>query len=54
MKQIADYIVEEGSISTSELNSFDTDLWRKAMKSFGAPALAQEIVTLSKFILKAA
>ena len=54
MKQIADYIVEEGSISTNELNSFDTDLWRRAMKSFGAPALAQEIITLSKFILKAA
>ena len=54
MKQIADYIVEEGSITTNELNSFDTDLWRRAMKSFGAPALAQEIITLSKFILKAA
>lgn len=54
MKQIADYIVEEGSISTTELNSFDTDLWRRAMKSFGAPALVQEIITLSKFILKAA
>ena len=54
MKQIADYIVEEGSISTNELNSFDTDLWRRAMKSFGAPGLAQEIITLSKFILKAA
>lgn len=54
MKQIADYIVEEGSISTNELNSFDTDLWRRAMKSFGAPGLVQEIITLSKFILKAA
>ena len=54
MKQIADYIVEEGSISTNQLNSFDTDLWRRAMKSFGVPALAQEIITLSKFILKAA
>lgn len=54
MKQIADYIVEEGSISTNELNSFDTDLWRRAMKSFGAPTLAQEIITLSKFMLKAA
>ena len=54
MKQIADYIVQEGSINTTELNSFDTDLWRRAMKSFGAPVLAQEIITLSKFILKAA
>ena len=54
MKQIADYIIEEGSISTTELNSYDTDLWRRAVKSFGVPALTQEIIKLSKFILKAA
>ena len=54
MKQIADYIIEEGSISTTELNSYDTDLWRRAVKSFGIPALTQEIIKLSKFILKAA
>lgn len=54
MKQIADYIIEEGSISTNELNSYDTDLWRRAVKSFGIPALTQEIIKLSKFILKAA
>ena len=54
MKQIANYIIEEGSISTTELNSYDTDLWRRAVKSFGVPALTQEIIKLSKFILKAA
>lgn len=54
MKQIADYIIEEGSISTTELNSYDTDLWRRAVKSFGVSVLTQEIITLSKFILKAA
>ena len=54
MKQIADYIIEEGSISTTELNTYDTDLWRRAVKSFGVPALTQEIIKLSKFILKAA
>ncbi len=54
MKQIADYIIKEGAISTTELNSSDTDLWRRAVKSFGIPALTQEIITLSKFILKAA
>lgn len=54
MKQIADYIIEEGSISTTELNSYDTDLWRRAVKNFGIPALTQEIIKLSKFILKAA
>lgn len=54
MKQIADYIINEGAISITELNSVDTDLWRKAIKSFGAPALTAEIIELSKFILKAA
>ena len=54
MKAIADYIINEGSISVTELNSIDTDLWRKAVKSFGIPALTAEMVDLSKFILKAA
>lgn len=54
MKQIADYIINEGSISVMELNSIDTDLWRKAVTSFGVPALTAEIIELSKFILKAA
>jgi len=54
MKQIADYIIEQGTISVGEINSVDPDLWRKAVISFGAPALAVEIIELSKFILKAA
>ena len=54
MKQIADYIIEEGAISIKELNTFDTDLWRKGIKNFGAPVLSEEIITLAKFILKAA
>lgn len=54
MKQIADYIIEEGAISIKELNAFDTDLWRKGIKKFGAPVLSEEIITLAKFILKAA
>lgn len=54
MKQIADYIIEEGAISINELNAFDTDLWRKGIKNFGAPVLSEEIITLAKFILKAA
>lgn len=54
MKAIADYIINEGSISVTELNSIDTDLWRKAVKSFGIPALTAEMIDLSKFILKAA
>ena len=54
MKQIADYIIEEGAISIKELNAFDTDLWRKGIKNFSAPVLSEEIITLAKFILKAA
>ena len=54
MKQIADYIIEEGAISIKELNAFDTDLWLKGIKNIGTPALSEEIITLAKFILKAA
>ena len=54
MKQIADYIVSEGSLNVMELNSVDTDLWRKAIKNFGAPVLAAEMQTLSKFVLRVA
>ncbi len=54
MRHIAEYIIDEGSISANELNAFDTDLWRKAVANFGVSALAAEIIELSKFILKAA
>lgn len=54
MKQIADYIIEEGSLSVAELNAINTDLWRKAVTSFGVPTLTAEIIELSKFILRAA
>ena len=54
MRQIADYIINDGYIDTKELNAVDTDLWRKAITNFGAPALAAEMIELSKFILKAA
>lgn len=54
MRQIADYIINDGYIDSMELNAVDTDLWRKAITSFGAPVLTAEIIELSKFILKAA
>lgn len=55
MKQIADYVINEGYINAGELNEFDTDLWRKAIKSFGdAKVLNTEIETLSKFLLRVA
>ena len=54
MQQIAEYIINDGAISVLELNETDTELWKKAVKSFGGKTLASEIQTLSKFILKVA
>lgn len=54
MQQIAEYIINDGAITVMELNEADTELWKRAVKSFGGAALASEIQTLSKFILKVA
>ena len=56
MRQIAVYIVNEGAFSLPELNSFDTDLWRKGITEFknNPKLLSSEIQQLSKFILKVA
>ena len=56
MRQIAVYVVNEGAFSLSELNSFDTDLWRRGITGFGnnAKVLSVEIHQLSRFILKVA
>lgn len=54
MQQIAEYIINDGAITVMELNETDTELWKKAVKSFGGKSLASEIQTLSKFILKVA
>ena len=54
MQQIADYIINDGAISVMDLNETDTELWKRAVKSFGGTTLASEIQTLSKFILKVA
>lgn len=54
MKQIAEYIINDGAISAMELNETDTELWKRAVKSFGGVTLASEIQTLAKFILKVA
>lgn len=54
MRQIAEYIINDGAITVMELNETDTELWKKAVKSFGGKILASEIQTLSKFILKVA
>ena len=54
MKKIAEYIVEEGAINTTELNTIDTDLWRDGIRVFGTVKFNSEIQMLSKYILGAA
>lgn len=54
MQQIAEYVINDGAITVMELNETDTELWKKAVKSFGGKTLSSEIQTLSKFMLKVA
>jgi len=54
MKQIADYIIEGGAITSAELNQTNTDLWRKAVTAIGGKELDYEMQVLTKFILKVA
>lgn len=54
MRQIAQYVINEGAISAPELNTVNADLWRKGIISFTAPGLETEMQTLAKFILRTA
>lgn len=55
MRQIAEFIVNDGAISAAELNEIDTDLWRQGIRAFGKPVnFADEMTALSKILLKAA
>ena len=54
MRQIALYIIEDGALSSNELNSVDTDLWRKGVQCMTIPSLDNEMQILSKFLLKVA
>ena len=54
MRQIAAYVINDGAISVMELNEIDTDLWRRGVISLTAPALAEEMQTMARFLLKAA
>ena len=40
MQQIAEYIINDGAITVMELNETDTELWKRAVKSFGGATLA--------------
>ena len=54
MRQIAEFVINDGAISVKELNEIDTDLWRKGVMSFGGKVLADEMQALSRFLLKVA
>ena len=54
MRQVAEFVINDGAISVKELNEIDTDLWRKGITSFGAKLLADEMQALSRFLLKVA
>ena len=54
MKQVAEFVINDGAISVKELNEIDTDLWRKGVTSFGGKVLAEEMQALSRLLLKVA
>ena len=54
MRQIAEFVINDGAISVNELNEIDTDLWRKGVTVFGSETLAEEMQALSKILLKVA
>ena len=54
MRQIAEYVINDGAISVEELNEIDTDLWRRGVMSLTVPGLAEEMQSLAKFLLKSA
>ena len=53
MRQIAEYVVNDGAISVVDLNEIDTDLWRRGVTSLTPKVLAEEMQTMARFLLKA-
>ena len=53
MRQIAEFVINDGAISVMELNEIDTDLWRRGVTGFTAPVLADEMQTMARFLLRA-
>ena len=54
MRQVAEYIINDGAITSLELNSVNADLWRKGVTSFTPKDFDNEIQILSKFMLRTA
>ena len=53
MRQIAEFVINDGALSVMELNEIDTDLWRRGVTGFTAPVLADEMQTMARFLLRA-
>lgn len=54
MRQIAEYIINDGAITALELNGINADLWRKGVQSLTPSVLNSEMDTLAKFMLRTA
>ena len=54
MRQIAEFVINDGAINVMDLNEIDTDLWRRGVISFTAPVLAEEMMAMSRILLRAA
>lgn len=53
MRQIAEYVINDGALDLVELNEFDTDLWRKGVTIFKPNVLQDEMRALAGILLKA-
>ena len=53
MRQIAEFVINDGALSVTELNEVDTDLWRRGVTLF-KNQLAEEMQAMAKILLKAA
>ncbi len=54
MRQVAEFVINDGAISLMELNEIDTDLWRRGVTSFSGSVFSEEMQSLSKFLLRIA
>ena len=54
MRQIAEFVINDGALTPMELNEVDTDLWRRGVTLFGAKMLSEEMQAMARILLKAA
>lgn len=50
MRKIADYVVDDGALSLSDLRNMNGDLWKEGIGSLGL-SFSREIDTMSRFLL---